>query len=73
MTSPFNGFIPVSAYLPLIYTEPKLFELEPTLTDKYDSFYKHLGIDRCEMPLLQPGVARVDILAGTRIDLKYIE
>ena len=73
MASPLARDLIVRAYLPIIYTNPDLFKLEPTLKDKYADFYSHLGVDRCEMPILMQGVARVDIMAGTRIDLDYIE
>ena len=66
------GNLIIGAYLPIIYTDESLFDLEPLLVDKYDKFYSHLGLDRFEMPQLISAVTRVDILAGTRRNLEYI-
>lgn len=67
----FDGF-PSELFEPFIKQFKDLLALELTLVDKYDSFYKYLGISRPEMMELMKRVASVDVLSGNDA-LDYIK
>lgn len=65
-----NDGVPALAFLPLLKRHPELRKLRNVLVDNYDSFYKHLGLFRDEMPQIIAALASVDVLSGVD-ELEY--
>lgn len=75
MSAPYLHGIQTSAFLPSIYTNPKLLKELRTAhilyKDNYETIYKRYGIERCEMLHVMCDLTKVDPLVGTEI-LPYI-
>ena len=67
MSSPIIDGIAVCAYHRYFKKHPELMNLENHVIDKYWEVYRHLGVERCDMPELMKMLTFVDPLTSSDI------